>query len=82
MVFHTRCMPEHIEGNLMMIGLEIRATTTTTSFSIPPINEGGVGCAPKVPQCPTSIRNGKSYEYISIDNIKLGENPKNKIMRA
>ena len=25
--------------------------------------------APKVSKCPTSIRNEKTYEYISIDNI-------------
>ena len=30
-----------------------------------------VRCAPKVSQCPTSVRNGKAYEYISMDNIQL-----------
>ena len=30
-----------------------------------------VGCVPKVPQCPTSVRNRKAYEYISMDNIQL-----------
>ena len=30
-----------------------------------------VGCAPKVSQYPTPVRNGKTYEYISMDNIQL-----------
>ena len=30
-----------------------------------------VGCAPKVSQCPTLVRNEKTYDYISIDNIQL-----------
>ena len=30
-----------------------------------------VGCAPKVSQCPTLVRNEKIYECISIYNIQL-----------
>ena len=30
-----------------------------------------IGCVPKVSQCPTLVRNGKTYEYISMDNIQL-----------
>ena len=28
------------------------------------------GCAPKVPECPTSVRSEKAYKYISMDNIQ------------
>ena len=32
-------------------------------------SRGGLLGVPQVPQCPTLIRNGKVYEYISMDNI-------------
>ena len=30
-----------------------------------------VVCAPKVSQFSTSVRNGKTYEYLNMDNIQL-----------
>ena len=35
-----------------------------------------IGCAPKVLQCPTSVKNGKTYKYISMDNIQLARGAK------
>ena len=53
MVLHVRHVLEYSEGNPNLWG-----------------GEGGDcwGCVPKVSQCPTSVMNGKTYEYISMDN--------------
>ena len=51
------------------------------------IVENSVRCVFKVPQCSTSIKNEKVYEYIRMDNIELerdllGEKFKNKSINA
>ena len=50
-------------------------------------SRGLLSVHPKSYKCPTSVMNGKTYEYINMDNIQLvrdllGENPKNKSMRT
>ena len=35
------------------------------------LNKLSVGSAPKVPQCSISVKNGKAYEFIRMDNIQL-----------
>ena len=61
MMFNVRCVPIRNEGNpgLREDSMELCAIG------------GLLGVHPKVSQCPTSVKNGKTYEYISIDNIQF-----------
>ena len=56
MVLHVRHVPKRNEGNPGRTLFEGRI----------------VACVLRVSQCPTLVRNGKTYEYIiSMDNIQL-----------
>ena len=66
-VLHVRRMPKCSERQE---NLGLRKRLGGTSF------EGRiVGCVPKVPQCPISVRNEKAYEYISMDNNPIDIKP-------
>ena len=64
MVLHVRHVLECSEGNPDLRGDSVELCCGGVC------GEGGDcwGCVPKVSQCPTSIMNGKTYEYISMDN--------------
>ena len=62
-VLHVRRVPECSERQE---NPSLRGRLSRTLF------EGRiVGCVPKVPQCPTLVRNEKAYGYISMNNIQL-----------
>ena len=61
MVLHIRHVLKHSEGIPSLRGGSMELCS----------GAGLLGVHPKVSQCPTSIRNGKTYEYI----IKHGQHP-------
>ena len=61
MVIHVRRVPERSEGNLSSRGVSVKLCSRGGLLSV----------HPKVSQCPTSVKNGMAYEYISMDNIQL-----------
>ena len=77
MVFHVRRVPQHNEENFGLKGGSVELCS----------RRGLLGVYLKSHKCPTSVRNGKTYEYISMNNIQLirdllREKSKNKIMIA
>ena len=61
MVLHVRHVLKCSEGNPNLRG-----------GSMELCSRGGLlGVHPKSHKCPTSVRNEKAYEYISMDNIQL-----------
>ena len=72
MVLHVRHVLECSEGNPNLRGdsVELCSGGGGGGGGGGVCGEGGDcwGCVPKVSQCPTSVMNGKTYEYISMDN--------------
>ena len=65
-VLHIRHVPS-LRGDSIKLCLRGRLLGVCLKpFNIP----HQLGMRRKAPQCPTSVRNGKSYEYLSIDNIQ------------
>ena len=61
MVLHIRRVPELSKGNPSLRG-----------GSVELYSRGGLlGVHLKVSQCPTLVRKGKAYEFISVNNIQL-----------
>ena len=60
MVLHLRCVPERSEGNPCLRG-----------YLMELCSKGDYWVCAQSPQCLTSIRNWKTYEYISMNNIQL-----------
>ena len=77
MVFHVRRVSQCSEGNFGLRGGSVELCS----------RKGLLSVYPKPHKCSTSVRKGKTYEYISMDNILLirdllREKSKNKIMIA